>query len=319
MQCQNCGATVVLTDKFCEECGTALTMITQQKTISGCQKCGADIENIDEDGYCSQCGFRNIISEQERIEILINANLAGISDRGLRHHRNEDYLALDKINNNIQILVVCDGVSSSEKPEIAARTAAESTCKFLTQTELDNSEIAIKLAINFALKSISDLPIKITNHNDPPSTTIVTTLVKNGIATIGWLGDSRSYWLDIDNNKYQQLTEDDSWLREVVNAGEMTEIEAKKSPHAHAITRWLGADVIGDAKPRIINFKIPQPGYLLLCTDGLWNYVPEAEDLGKLIKEAPDKDAMSLCRFLVEFARECGGYDNITVGLLRVF
>ncbi len=319
MECANCGATVLLTDQFCEECGTALTATAPKNTTQGCQKCGAKIENIDEEGYCSQCGFRNVIHEKERLEILINANLAGVSDRGIRHHRNEDYLALEQIDqNNTQIIVVCDGVSSSEKPELASRTAAESTCQFLTQTELENPEIAIKLAINFALKSISDLPIKIKDNNNPPSTTIVTALVKNGIATIGWLGDSRAYWLDINNHEYQQLTQDHSWLTEVVNAGEMTENEARKSPNAHAITRWLGADVIGDAEPTIINFKIPNSGYLLLCTDGLWNYSPDIEDLGNLIKQSPEKDVMNISQFLVEFARQCGGHDNITVGVLRV-
>lgn len=323
MQCINCGCAVLLTDKFCEECGASLTVTqTRNQTTNndqGCEKCGANKEDIDQDGYCSQCGFKNVIHHQEKWEIVINSNLAGVSDRGIRHHENQDYLALNNLEKiNTQIIVVCDGVSSSENPQIAAKTAAESTCQFLSQTELENPEIALKLAINFAIKSIYDITINPQETNDPPSTTIVTALVKNGVATIAWLGDSRAYWLDIKHENYQQLTIDDSWITEILNTGKMTETEARKSPNAHAITRWLGADVINDAEPRIINFKIPHSGYLLLCTDGLWNYTPEPQDLANLIKLAPGKDAIYIAKFLVEFAIKCGGHDNITVGVLSI-
>ena len=98
----------------------------------------------------------------------------------------------------------------------------------------------------------------------------------------------------------------------------MTAAEAKLSPRSHAITRWLGADAVADAVPSIINFKIPSSGYLVLCTDGLWNYAPEPQNLAELIHKLVDKDAMTISRSLVDFARNCGGHDNISIGLLVI-
>lgn len=240
MECPNCGTVVLLNDKFCEECGTSLTAV-------GCEKCGAEPEAIDEEGFCSVCGFRKEV--QDRLEIIIDSHLAGVSDRGLRHHRNEDYLALQTVNNNTHILIVCDGVSSSSNPHIAAQTASESASTALITAikQKQNPESAIKSAVAAALSCLCNIPYTKSINSEPPSTTIVAAVVQQNTATIGWVGDSRAYWIS-DNNS-QQLTKDHSWLSEVVAAGEMTQAQAKQSPQANAITRWLGADVIDDATP----------------------------------------------------------------------
>lgn len=319
MQCPNCGAAVLVGDKFCEECGTPLTASKPPTVTQGCEKCGAGIEAIDAEGYCTNCGFRQVAPERDRLEVVIDLNLAGVSDRGLRHHRNEDYLALQQVNNSqVNILVVCDGVSNSEDPDIAARTAAESACTTLATVcqQGEKPESAIKSAFASAVASVCKIPYKKSINSDTPSTTMVAAVVQNHIATIGWLGDSRAYW--ISANACQQLTQDDSWLTDVVAAGKMTEAEAKQSPDAHAITRWLGADVVEDAIPSIVNFTIPGSGYLLLCTDGLWNYAPQPGQLANLVQQSSGTDAISISRSLVEFARQSGGHDNITVTVLAL-
>jgi serine/threonine protein phosphatase PrpC len=98
----------------------------------------------------------------------------------------------------------------------------------------------------------------------------------------------------------------------------MTEAEASKSDKAHAITRWLGADAIADSEPSIVNFDIPGAGYLLLSSDGLWNYTSGAAQFGEIVKPMSDADAISVSRGLVEFARSRGGHDNITVAVLSL-
>ncbi|MDZ8051216.1 MAG: PP2C family serine/threonine-protein phosphatase [Aulosira sp. ZfuVER01] len=319
MQCLSCGASILAGDRFCEECGTPLTASKPPTATQGCEKCGAGIEAIDIEGYCTNCGFRRELKERDYLEVIINSQLAGASDRGFRHHRNEDFFALQQINNSqVNILVVCDGVSSAEQPDLAARTAAETASLELAtvwQTK-EKPELAIQSAFVAALNSVCKIPYVSSVNSDPPSTTIVAAIVHNHTATIGWLGDSRAYW--ISANATQQLTQDDSWLYEVVAAGEMTEAEARQSPKAHAITRWLGADAVADAIPSIVNFTIPGSGYLLLCTDGLWNYTPEPWQLAKLIQQSSSKDAISVSRNLVEFARQSGGHDNITVAILAL-
>jgi serine/threonine protein phosphatase PrpC len=319
MECPQCGTTVQIGDRFCEECGTLLVADgSPAKSTGGCAKCGAGKEAIDEEGYCSSCGFRNQMRERDHLEITLPPDLGGVTDRGFRHHQNEDHLALQKVEGkNAEILVVCDGVSSSQSPELASKAAAEAACTTLT-TAIQNgvsSETAIKQAIASALEAVCAVAYTQGLDADPPSTTIVAAIVIERTATIGWLGDSRAYWISANGSR--QLTRDDSWLEERVASGQMTAAEARKSDKAHAITRWLGADAADNCEPSLINFHIPGAGYLLLCTDGLWNYAPEVEQMDLLIQKIASTEAMEVARYLVEFARNSGGHDNITVAVLR--
>jgi serine/threonine protein phosphatase PrpC len=321
MNCPNCLIVILPTDRFCEECGTPLVAdASPVAQTRGCSKCGS--MEIDTDGYCANCGFRNQVGETDRFEVVLSDHLAGVCDRGLKHRQNEDFLALDTIENlSAQLLVVCDGVSSSQTPELASQTAAKTTCESL-KANLDRgetSEVAMQNAIASALKAVSAIPYKPNVSADPPSTTLVAAIVQNNVAIISWLGDSRAYWITPNfpqNSK--QLTIDDSWLTDMVTSGKMSEEAALRSPNAHAITNWLGADVKDSAEPSMINFQIPSVGYLLLCTDGLWNYASEASQILALVQQSTDGDAGTVSRYLVDFARSQGGHDNITVAVLNL-
>ena len=76
---------------------------------------------------------------------------------------------------------------------------------------------------------------------DAPSCTLVAALVDaaTGAITVGWVGDSRAYWL-ADNGDARLLTADHSWAAEMVAAGILDASAAMRDPRAHAITRWLG-------------------------------------------------------------------------------
>jgi serine/threonine protein phosphatase PrpC len=101
----------------------------------------------------------------------------------------------------------------------------------------------------------------------------------------------------------------------MVTQGELTEAEAMASPQAHVITRWLGADV-GTAQPHIIRFEPPGRGVVLVCSDGLWNYRPEAAGLAELALPAAFHDPSSAADALLKFALDAGGMDNITIVLV---
>ena len=308
-QCPTCDAAVLQDDQFCEECGTALRAIAS----TGCEKCGAPPDTIDPDGFCGQCGFRREAKAGDLVEVILNSNLAGVSDRGLRHHQNEDFLALQTVG-NAEILIVCDGVSSSDHPELAAQTASRSACLTITAALQAGAspESAMRSAVDTALAEVCRLS-EGQSDTEPPSTTLVAAVVQDGIATIAWLGDSRAYW--ISDRESRQLTHDHSWVNDAIASGTMTAAEANHSPQAHAITRWLGADAQDDADPAIVRFPLPGSGYLLLCSDGLWNYASEAQQIQALMQKSLGMDAVVIARSLVEFARSRGGHDNITVAL----
>lgn len=318
MNCHQCGETIEIDNRFCEACGVSLMSPDTSPSIdSSCQKCGAPSRKIDTEGYCIECGFRQVEVSNDTIELQLASNLAGASDRGRRHHQNEDAIALNKLDPDTYILVICDGVSSSQHPELASQaavTACIQAIELALQQEGKDPPAAIEQGVAAALQAVSHIPIDPTSAIDPSSTTIVTAIVRANIATIGWLGDSRAYWLSPD--KSLQLTQDDSWMRDAVESGLYTPAAAAASPHAHAIVRWLGADTADDGKPNLMTFTIPSAGYLLLCTDGLWNYAPDPAYLYHTLLQASAPDSRSIARHLIYYANQQGGQDNITVGIL---
>jgi serine/threonine protein phosphatase PrpC len=134
--------------------------------------------------------------------------------------------------------------------------------------------------------------------------------------TIGNVGDSRAYWLPVPPEPAQQLTVDDSLAQELIAAGAAADSEAVQRG-AHTLTRWLGAD--SDAQPwsdsSVRTITPDGPGWLFVCTDGLWNYLPDAADIAQL---CTGLDAVAAARALVEHALNAGGQDNITVAIVLI-
>jgi serine/threonine protein phosphatase PrpC len=100
----------------------------------------------------------------------------------------------------------------------------------------------------------------------------------------------------------------------MVSAGLVSEDAAMALPGAHVVTGWVGASSPG-APPHVATFTPPGPGALLLCSDGLWNYQPEAAGLAGLALPEALTDPLGTAAELVEFALRAGGSDNITVVL----
>ena len=97
------------------------------------------------------------------------------------------------------------------------------------------------------------------------------------------LGDSRVYLLP-DAGDGQMLTVDDS-MAQLLIAGGMPRAEAEASKQAHSITRWLGKDS-AEIVPRVGQVQVTGPGWLLACSDGLWNYASEPAALKEQIAAA---------------------------------
>jgi serine/threonine protein phosphatase PrpC len=142
-----------------------------------------------------------------------------------------------------------------------------------------------------------------------------------GDVTLCWLGDSRAYWLAQTESDSVQLTRDDSVAGGMVEAGLATEEAAMALPHAHVLTRWLGgeaADLNGDPgrAAHVEQFSPPGPGVLLVCSDGLWNYLPDAAELARLALPQALTDPLGAANDMVRFAIAAGGIDNITAVLI---
>jgi serine/threonine protein phosphatase PrpC len=324
MQCAECSTDLPEDDVFCEECGARLPGTTPPPPIADAAcKCGAPANEIGEDGYCNRCGRLARRPESDHIEIALSPDCAAVCDRGVRHPRNEDRVALEQAGNGYA-LVVCDGVSSSRESELASSTVSTSVTQSLAHVlngalntgAGHDPESAMRQAIAAAGALLAEHPPRRAGDN-PPSTTVAAAMVADGEVTIGWVGDSRVYWIDAGGAR--QLTTDHSWMNDVISSGMMTAEQALKAPEAHGITRWLGADAGENATPDIVRLRLAPPGTLLVCSDGLWNYAQEPETMARLVNDAVagSPDALEAARKLVEFANAQGGQDNVTAIVLR--
>jgi serine/threonine protein phosphatase PrpC len=252
---------------------------------------------------------------RDRLEVRVSAFLAGVSDRGKRHARNDDFLALASGPTG-DVLVVCDGVSSSQNPDLASAAAADAALSVLrgagSSEEADRA--LMTTAIQTGQEAVARVPRPGWSTEEPPETTFVAALRRGRRLTVGWLGDSRAYLFAAGGAR--QLTEDHSWIEEVVTAGELTREEALRSPMAHAVTRTVGGPTGAADEPSLLTLRLPDgPGVVLLCTDGLWNCAAGLEQLAAIVERHPG-EAIPLARALVEFARDRGGPDNVTAAVL---
>ncbi|MEI2766280.1 MAG: protein phosphatase 2C domain-containing protein [Dermatophilaceae bacterium] len=300
-------------------------------TDATCAQCGAGSY---EDGYCNQCGAK-APDPRDHFTEAPAAWVGGVCDIGRRHTRNEDALALHASERPLHsaVLVVCDGVSNSTDSHIASLAAARAARDVLDdplprgmglrEAILGSIEQQVANAALRARDAVVQTTADVT-VDSPPSCTFVAALIDEGTAVVGNIGDSRAYWLpDAPGSTPVQLSVDDSFAQQQMREG-VPRKQAETGTQAHAITRWLGLDSPPDLRPHTTHVELVEDGWLLLCSDGLWNYCSEASALRELVATTVAQlgpgglDPVALAQSLTDFANAQGGADNITVALARV-
>jgi hypothetical protein len=128
-RCPSCGQPFDAADGFCEACGLALVPAAvspgAEAGVLECLVCSADGSaapaGVSADGYCESCG-RKVPTVRDHVELDVGV-AAGVTDRGLRHSRNEDAMALAGVvgpGGPAAVTVVCDGVSSAPRADEAS-------------------------------------------------------------------------------------------------------------------------------------------------------------------------------------------------------
>lgn len=287
LSCPSCGAPFQAGDQFCERCGTRLDELP-----------GAEIDTRSE------------------LDLTIAAT---VSDQGRVHRRNEDSFYLEVSGERDVAVVVCDGISSASAGNVAARDAARAAGTVLAQALADparDAETTILEAIQAAGEAVVLVEWTTRTRRVDPSCTLVCALCRGSDIRVGWVGDSRAYWLD--GVEARQLTVDDSFAEEAVAEGVLTPEQAAKSPFLHSITHWVGP-ASPERPPRVLALRPDRPGRLVLCTDGLWNYAPGADELAGLVEALPAGAApVAVAQALADTANERGGHDNITVAVVDI-
>ena len=280
-----------------------------------------------EDGFCGTCG-QKAASVRDHWDEHPSDWVGGVCDRGIVHAGNEDAMALaSTVDRSLGVLVVCDGVTSAPDSDKAALAAARAACAHIVSAGVPQangaagvidlaSEILVQAAeqANAAAVGVAHT---LGNPPEPPACTFVAAIVTAGVVTVAWSGDSRAYWLP-DAGDPRQLTVDHSLGSEMI-AGGMSRDDAEADPTSHTITRWLGADSVQPA-PDVSSLMLDGPGWLLVCSDGLWNYASAAADVAGLVRgfvAGGSTTPVALAADLVDWANGQGGHDNITAALAR--
>jgi protein phosphatase len=238
------------------------------------------------------------------------------SDIGKARTENQDSFGVfpdrgeDVIPAKGQLFVVADGMGGHQGGREASRLAVQRISEAYERSNAADVPESLVAAMQVANEEIHNASLANAALSGM-GTTCVVLLVKDRRVYIAHVGDSRVY--RVTKGSIKQVTEDHSTVAEMTRRGILTPEEAKYHPERSVLYRALGtmsATEI-DAQPEIV---VTSNEWFVLCTDGLSNMV-EDEEIQKIVTSHEPQEA---CDELVRLANERGGYDNITVAVVRV-
>ena len=253
---------------------------------------------------------------------------SGKTDVGMKRSVNQDSYAFEHIAPNVSLVVVCDGMGGANGGNVASSLACGT---FIENMKAEISNIGVG-GIDSATPDMFEVMLiksaklanKIVYAESAKSeelkgmgTTLVCALIVNDTAYVLNIGDSRAYLIFTD--VIDQITHDHSYVQYLVDIGELTEEEARNNTNKNIIMKAIGIDESVD--PDLFRVEFGANAFLILCSDGLTNYITEHDiksrvlsfDYDAMISKQNDLDRV--CGELVDIANRNGGGDNITVAL----
>ncbi|HVM65971.1 MAG TPA: PP2C family serine/threonine-protein phosphatase [Acidimicrobiales bacterium] len=253
------------------------------------------------------------------------SRVAGRTHVGLDRPANEDAVAVTaSAHDGVPrvLAVVCDGIAGGAGGDRAAQAAAEGALAALVAAVGEEGERALRRAVAAAHRAVCDAAIAPAPGKDAPGTTLVAAVAHRTALDVAWVGDSRAYLVP-PAGPAAQLTRDHSWVTRVVDAGELTEEEARASRWAQVITRCVGPaedpDPLGPPEPSLAAVQAVPGSIVVLCTDGLWAALPGTDALGAAVRAAPSPgDADAVAGWLMDRALAAGTPDDVTVAVIVI-
>lgn len=235
------------------------------------------------------------------------------SNTGAVRDKNEDACFVIPSHN---VYVVADGVGGNNAGEVASRTVVQGIAEYVKNVPLEDCESDEDICSYFidCLTTVNrEVYTLAQDHREHRgmATTVVVAYIRGDKAYIMNVGDSRAYLFS--DGQLRQLTEDHTYVNELLKSGAITQEEAESHNQRNLITRAIGADVF--VKSDFYRIPVQEDDILMLCSDGLYGEVSEKQIIEILSK---DESLPNTCTILVDAAIEAGGRDNITVVLVRV-
>ncbi len=230
----------------------------------------------------------------------------GLTDVGQKRALNEDSYYFETGKKGF-MMIVSDGMGGHNAGEIASTMAVKALIDYAKENDMfRDTESSLRKAISFANKKIYKAACRKASLSGMGATLVVAVGNSKKVC-IANVGDSRAY--HISKEKITQITQDHSFVYELVKNGLITPEEAKTHPRRNEIIKALG---IGpEVYPDIFFLDTEKTDKLLLCSDGLTSHVSD-EEIFTIVNRYSRKAATEA---LVKLANEYGGSDNITVVL----
>jgi serine/threonine protein phosphatase PrpC len=253
------------------------------------------------------------MSTTEELRPLVGA----FSDPGQKRELNEDSWGIvreedhhpEVIARKGWLYAVADGMGGHAAGEVASQLAIA----VLFETYYSDLVPDLKESLRRAVVAANEAVYAQAADDEAKAgmgTTLVAVVLHQNKVTIANVGDSRAYFLR--EADIEQVTHDHSWVGEQVEAGVLTQEEARGHIYRSVITRCLGHEP--DVKVDIFERNLQPDDALVLCTDGLTNMVNSAEEIWRKVTS---REPQAAAETLVGLANERGGPDNITVVVIK--
>lgn len=235
------------------------------------------------------------------------------TDIGKFREINQDFYYISEETDSPQLYILADGMGGYKGGEIASKLATESVKKYILNNfdkiikEKEEILKLIKSSVEYANMVVYEKSKEVPDL-EGMGTTLEVCLIYNNKAYIGHVGDSRIY--RIRKNVIRKLTKDHSYVQQLVEDKKITREEAKSHPKKNMLTKALGCTAYVEPDIRARNFE--KGDIFIICSDGLTNMVDENK-----IYELITNDINTAADKLINLANEAGGYDNITIIIIK--
>ena len=229
-------------------------------------------------------------------------------DIGKVRTSNQDAAEAFMITDNVAFAICCDGMGGAKGGDIASSNAIKVISDYVKNSynpDMSNEKIAslLKNAILSANYTVFDIA-KSNTELSGMGTTVVAAIVTENYAVISHVGDSRAYLV---NDNIVQLTSDHSVVQSLIESGKLSLAEAKSFPEKNVITRAIGVEP--EVFPDCSIVPITENDSILLCTDGLTNFV----EISEILNTFSNNNITDVADILIDKANSGGGGDNVSV------
>ncbi|MEZ5044550.1 MAG: Stp1/IreP family PP2C-type Ser/Thr phosphatase [Saprospiraceae bacterium] len=254
---------------------------------------------------------------KNQAQVSIDYRAVALTDVGSVRDNNEDHLVFTRpfdVKTRAShgcLALVADGMGGHSFGELASRMAAE----IITRHYFDTTYTvltALQRAFEKANKAIFQQASKATSYKGMGTTCTAVVLLNNQIY-LGHVGDSRAYLFKGD--QMIQLSNDHTLVQHLLDTGQITQEESLGHPQRNVVTRAMGTSAKLQADFSLHKLCFEEGDKLLICSDGLYEYVKGDELKSILRKNNLNEAAQSL----IHLAKQRGGHDNISVLIAETF